>query len=344
MRRTPTLLTLALLIASAAGARADRDNGADIIQRQAVTWFKAINSGGPDGRMVPGVSRHIQEILGEGYHFTITVPAGLSKTGKAYYGLSWAGLFHVFELTPQEAQRLGVQGDTVTTGYGTKRQDPRRAHPLAQLDRPRIDNQSRLTGDQDITGSVVCQFFEEPLEKLVLRLSYKLKGSTVVVTKPLKGAPDDGLLGFAVSAINRDRKDPHDGPLALFIDVCVDKGGGFDQKLEVVSNTLGVLVDVRGRAPSSGLEGTVWQFDGTETTVQFLGGGKVLFRNKKQNSESTGSWQQTGRSVKFDSNGYTLFELDIDGDRMTGTWKRLKGEDVGQKYPSSMKRISSRPE
>jgi len=31
-------------------------------------------------------------------------------------------------------------------------------------------------------------------------------------------------------------------------------------------------------------------------------------------------WSQTGSHVIFDCNGYTIYEVDIEGDRLTGQW------------------------
>ena len=81
--------------------------------------------------------------------------------------------------------------------------------------------------------------------------------------------------------------------------------------------------------------GTTWQFNGTSTTVEFLADGRFLWNNQPQ----TGSWKQDGNSVTIDVNGFTLFQLTVQGDTMTGSWERLQGEDVGRKNPSSLKRI-----
>jgi hypothetical protein len=332
------------------------------MRRQAVNWFRAINIGGPNGRMVPGVTEDIDRILGEGSHFILLVPADLSKTGKAYYGLSWAGQFHAFTLTPDQARRFGLKPGGVQIGTGARRSDVRRAQPLAQLDRLQIDNAARLPGDKAITGTVVCHLSEDLPSDLVLRFAYKLKGSTVFVTKPVRELPPDGVLKFSIDGVNKDQKDLHFGPMPVFVDLCLENGGGFDRRLTVVSNTLGALLDVRPApalpnpsgssvagtvrsAPAlpnpsgSSVAGTVWKFGGTDTTVEFLPGGRVRFSN----SEYGGNWTQEGRSLRFDSNGFTLFEVQINGDEMSGTWRRLRGDDIGLTSPTSLQRVSPAP-
>lgn len=89
------------------------------------------------------------------------------------------------------------------------------------------------------------------------------------------------------------------------------------------------------------VEGSTWRFPGaagktTATTVEFLGGGRFRWSGKL----SEGFWKQDGALISINVNEYTLFRLTIDGDTMRGTWERLQGEDAGQKYPSSLHRVT----
>jgi hypothetical protein len=319
-------------LASAQDQRRDRDN----MRRQAVEWFKAVNSGGAYGPMVPGVSRKVGSAMEEGRHAYIILPGDLSKTGRAHYGLTWAGAFHAFELTSDQARRMGISAGSVVTGSGARRSDVRAPQPLVQLNELRIERADNLPGDQPITGSVKCQALDSHVwGSLVLRLSYKTKGSTTEVTSPFSGLPVDGVLKIKVDAINGDRAEPHEGPLPVFVDVCRENGVGHDRTLTVISNTLAVLLDVQSARPS--LMGTTWRFNGTETTIDFLSGGRI--RYKYGFSESSGQWEQRGDKVTFDTEGYTLFELTLSGNSMSGTWRRLKGSDVGTTAASSMTKI-----
>jgi hypothetical protein len=335
------VLLASLFLCGPTTARAD---DTEAMRRHAVNWFKAVNVGGPEGKMVPGVSRNIDEALKDGRDVTVLVPSRLSKSGKAFYGTTFAGVFFAFELTEDQARRAGFDPEGVITRQGPKRGSARQAQPLVHLDRLSIDNAARVSGDRSLTGSAVCHFFAEPRGELVVRITYKLKGSTVEITKPLRDLPQDGVLRLSIDAINRDNKDPHAGPLPLFVDVCSVSGTGFDRKLTVVSNTQSLLLDVIGTTTNTSttntvtsLVGTKWQFPGTKTTVEFLAGGRVHF--KFESGDADGKWEQKGNKVTFDANGFTLFELEMKGNEMTGTWTRLKGEDVGKKYPSGLKRI-----
>ena len=89
-------------------------------------------------------------------------------------------------------------------------------------------------------------------------------------------------------------------------------------------------------APS--VTGTVWGFTGTKTTVEFLPEGHTAFAD--EHGPSTGNWTQRGASLVFDCNGYTEYNVQIDGDQMRGTWRRLRGEDTGFTSGTSLKRIS----
>jgi len=343
MRQAWTLLTLGTLFIGALPAGADNRTDTEAVRRQATSWIKAAAKPGPNSPLATNVSQRISDTLDEGRNVGVLLSAELAKSGKAQWGLSWAGVFFVFDLTPEQARRYGLEPEVVVTQQGARRNDQRLAQPAAQLDRLHIDNVAAQPGDRDLTGSVTLQLYGASRSDLLLRVSYKLKGSTVEVTKPLRELPADGRVLFTIDPINRpDRKEVYDGPLPVFVDVCVEKGEGINRQLLVVSNTLGVLVDIQGKpvakvvpgAPD--VTGTKWQFPGTNSTVEFLAGGRVRFND----TQAPGKWRQEGKSVVFDCNNFTLFELELVGnDEMTGTWRRLQGDDVGTKNPSGLKRI-----
>lgn len=109
----------------------------------------------------------------------------------------------------------------------------------------------------------------------------------------------------------------------------------------VVCVALGcLLTQARGEVKKEtvkDLVGTTWQFPGTTSKVTFLKDGKFQWNG----SPATGSWKQTGNKVEINSNDFTLFELTMNGDSMVGTWKRLKGEDMGKKNYSALKKVTN---
>jgi hypothetical protein len=71
-------------------------------------------------------------------------------------------------------------------------------------------------------------------------------------------------------------------------------------------------------------------------SVQFLPGGRVRFSNYVYG----GHWQQQGDSVTFDQNGVMLFDVVISGNVMSGTWRKLKGDDTRSTFPTSLRKTA----
>jgi hypothetical protein len=340
-----TWSALGLLAGLAAPAAAQDLSSTTQMRRQAVNWFQATVASEPDSKLVANVTHDIESAIDDdGRHLVVLIPSGMSKDNRAYYGISWAGTFHAFPMTNQLGQRIGLNPEAVTVTAIGKRRDVRRAQPVAQIDRLQIDQRDRLQGDQKITGSVVCQFYQEPRDNLLLRLAYRTNEYTTSITKPLRVPPRDGVLRFEIDPINREAEKAHDGPLPLFVDLCIETRGGDDRQLAVVSNTQGTLLDVRGPAnrptrelkvENPGLEGSKWRFPGTQTTIEFLAGGRFRWNGEV----SRGYWKLEGNALTINVNDYTLFRLTPEGDEMKGTWERLQGEDIGKKNPSGLRRI-----
>ena len=80
--------------------------------------------------------------------------------------------------------------------------------------------------------------------------------------------------------------------------------------------------------------GTTWAWS-NGNGVEFLKGGRVRFSNYAYG----GSWQQHGDNVVFDQNGAALFDVVIAGDVMSGTWRRLKGDDTRATFPTYLRKL-----
>jgi hypothetical protein len=78
---------------------------------------------------------------------------------------------------------------------------------------------------------------------------------------------------------------------------------------------------------------TTWRWS-NGNGVEFLKGGRVRFTNYAYG----GAWQQDGANVTFDQNGSVLFDVVIAGDAMSGTWRRLKGDDTRSTSPTYLRR------
>lgn len=99
---------------------------------------------------------------------------------------------------------------------------------------------------------------------------------------------------------------------------------------------------------STTLAGTRWTFPpesparvGGPIEVTFLADGTARFSGLPAGSQPGGHWKQDGNELVFDCNDFTEYRVAIDGPRMTGQWKRLKGPEEGQPHPSSLERLEA---
>jgi uncharacterized protein YndB with AHSA1/START domain len=99
------------------------------------------------------------------------------------------------------------------------------------------------------------------------------------------------------------------------------------------------------------IAGTCWEFDGesgavalpvskvvrpSPTLVDFMADGTVHIRNNSF-PPCSGRWTQQGDSVTFDCNGFTQYQVLLDGNRMQGRWtRRLRGHDLGHSSETSL--------
>lgn len=102
--------------------------------------------------------------------------------------------------------------------------------------------------------------------------------------------------------------------------------------------------------PPAQLGGTQWRFPagkvalpGAEAggnTVTFREDGTVHFGGLPAGAQTGGHWQRDGNELVFDCNDFTEYRVVIDGNRMSGQWKRLKGDDQGRSYATSLERLT----
>jgi len=78
-----------------------------------------------------------------------------------------------------------------------------------------------------------------------------------------------------------------------------------------------------------------WFFPATTTTVVFADDGEVIFHFESEPEfeqeawDARGKWEQIGQRVLIDFNGFTVYDVELRGDRMIGTWFRTSGDDAG---------------
>lgn len=123
--------------------------------------------------------------------------------------------------------------------------DVRRAAPQFTLSDLRIDQAENLAGNQPIAGTVNCSQLQPPEGYLRLRLTYFAAGNRRSLYQRLEGGnpPAHGPISFAFATVNYG-ENKHTGPLILFLELCSYDDPKQRDTLNVVSNTVAVLVHV----------------------------------------------------------------------------------------------------
>jgi hypothetical protein len=76
--------------------------------------------------------------------------------------------------------------------------------------------------------------------------------------------------------------------------------------------------------------GTTWTFGGMDKKVTFGPDGTTSGSCTKG-----GHWQQTASHVAWDCNNYTHYDVTMNGDQLTGTWRNERGLTGGTKLQRS---------
>jgi hypothetical protein len=220
----------------------------------AADWVREHSAGGPTSGFVVGTQEQIGKELSKGDGFQFYIGSGLLKSGKPTVLAGRFGDLFLFELRPEEEERLGGRPRgtwSIPYYHGPTR---RRARPRARISGLHIDQADRLPRDERVTGSVSYEVLE-PLEgEPLVRLTYY---------------PSAGQLNCAGMYYPPDRRLPADrgeikfnmpefryryAPVDTFLVVFVELGTVKDGKEVVESNTLATLVRLLrpGAAPPKG--------------------------------------------------------------------------------------------
>ncbi|MBW3595998.1 MAG: hypothetical protein KY475_01840 [Planctomycetes bacterium] len=354
VRAVGVLVCLASFVLGASQAGAQDE----ALRREVRAWLDA-NYVDSDASFAAKVRGQVEQDLVEGNDFLMSFGPRVMRPGRAHQIHVFAGRFYAFPLTEAQRQKLMSSPDGVSYAGGKRgyQIEPTRAFVW----NPQIENAAGLDPRSRINGAVTFEGREPLPEKLAVRMSYRIGRTTTQKFYYLDAIPAEnrGTLSFSMDPLMKeDDKEEIAGPLVVFVDLCEiveELDPQFNTrtpKIKVYSNSAPVLLDVGAASqassassrafgnpsPSSrasGLVGSKWRFGGTDTTVEFLEGGKFLWSG----SATNGFWKQEGATVTINVNNFTLFQFILEGDRMTGTWERLQGEDVGEKNFSSLQRI-----
>jgi hypothetical protein len=238
----PVLVRLA-----AAAGRSSRPKKVDVgeVKRepvrgpaQAVRWLGDNSRINPAG--IKGLASKLDATLDEYNGVTLIVGPVLTRSGQAYCLELWAGQFFAFPLSEAQARRLKVEPKKVRYVPRAKGLDRRLTPPPVHLGPVLFDGGERLDGSKPVRGEVLCQVTTPPEQKVALRLSYPV-GDTMVSKFYLL---DEELtrgkkrVRFSFPALNTD------GPLVVFLDLCLSLPRGRTTSGTLLSNTQAALVEV----------------------------------------------------------------------------------------------------
>ncbi|MGA2066623.1 MAG: hypothetical protein ABSG86_16725 [Thermoguttaceae bacterium] len=363
MRRTCILKTTFLVFGVATAlvsgrARGDGAAASSSVRRQALDWLSA-NDNFNDAKLSGDVRNAFSQELQNGTDFVATFGAERMQSGRPSQVHLFAGQFFVFPLSDAQAAKLLKGPREITFACRSRRYEVQPAR--IELGQVKIDGADRQDPRKPVVGEVSYKIQARPPENLVMRLSYRTetKGGQSVFHQSvlhLKNglSANGGTLRFSFAPLYDDTiKDDSAGagPQVVFVDVSTltEEAGPSNPgvkltKMRVFSNSTAAMLDMTPSAdftpavipgtPST-LEGSKWRFGGTETTVEFLAGGRFRWNGRP----GTGYWKQDGNSILLNTSDYTLFRLNIDGNTLKGTWERLQGGEAGQKNPSSLTKV-----
>jgi hypothetical protein len=342
--------------------RADA-GGPDKLRQKVFTWLDRNYNSNKYPDTAAQVRKWIDQALRDGDDWDFTFGPGVMVTGKPYHICVFAGRLHRFRLSPKQVRKLVSGPDRVAATSAKRRYQVEPAR--IKLAKVRIDGAAHFNPRNKITGTVSFKLRENLPEKAALRLTCRHGKTTSQHFFYFNALTQTaGSLPFSFSAFQGEKDKESEkitGPVVVYVDVCTLKQQDREPYLEtkVFSNSVAALLKVgpppaanglvpltdrpmplpmptaqRASAPT-GLVGTKWKFLGTQTTIEFLRDGKFRWNG----AAATGHWTKVGTSVVINLNDFTLFELTRSGDKMTGTWKRLRGNDAGVKNPSGLERV-----
>jgi hypothetical protein len=219
----------------------------DRLHREVVRWIRTHVRYEPDDPYFLKVLEQIGKDVREKRNLSLSVGAGLMKSGTAHQITAFAGELFVFELSAARAKALGLNRTGAQYSIaGSSRIDQRASPAVMKLGAPRFDGGELLDGKKDITGQIPCRPLRPGSKAYALRLSFRLNSAWTHKFHHLKELPGkEGPLTFSFSGFNSDPKDkPYSGPVAVFVDLCTvtEKAGQID--IKIYSNSVAQMVDV----------------------------------------------------------------------------------------------------
>lgn len=240
------VFSLVLTVQAVSAVRA-ADAEAEALRKKALDWLKANNVEKRDNsQIVTKLEKPIDEFVKGRHNFTIILGPRLTKDNKPYMVCGWAGDFFPFALTDAQARAIGLKPLGLRANANRRYGKPAGA-PAARLSDLKVPGANSLDGGHPIKGTVkLTMLHEVKPDDLYLRLDLKFPESTDVRFIKARSLPaKSATVGFSFKAINPPggKDKPARGPVAAFLNLVVMPDGD-KSRITVLSNTLGILLDV----------------------------------------------------------------------------------------------------
>jgi tetratricopeptide (TPR) repeat protein/NAD-dependent dihydropyrimidine dehydrogenase PreA subunit len=212
--------------------------------RDAIRRWAAGNLTDASEQMLTSLVGAIETLQSECCDVKLKFGAGETKSRHAVIGFSWLDAFHTFDLSDDQARRLGIAADdsTLQGVGGNPRADTREFPPAMQITGLRINDGRPVRPDAPFTVTVSCDPGAAVPQNVALRVSYPLDGMTMGFSQLDGGIPSDGLLRKEVGPLAEDHWDG--APVPMFVDVVAIHQDRDELRFTIFSNTLSALVDV----------------------------------------------------------------------------------------------------
>jgi hypothetical protein len=206
-------------------------------REQLLAWCNANAAEGVADQIVKQYDKAVT--LGKSY--TLKLGTGLVKSGRPTLLAGQNGGLVASALAPEQAKPW-VPARTMLFQQFTVRPAPVAVSPRVTLSSLRFNNADALEIEGDIRGSVTFKTLRPGAFRCSLRLTMLVKNATL--TRYLEF--DEGLSGNEGKLSFVYRADApgegHSGPTVCFLDVCIHPEPGQPERLVVLSNTVGALV------------------------------------------------------------------------------------------------------
>lgn len=160
----------------------------------------------------------------------------LTKSKKPYLVYCFSGELFVFELSPDQATRLGMDANGLVYGENALSELPiAKAEPTVLLREVKVDEAMKLDRNSPITGTLQYEAKQVSLQPVCIRAKYEPPGRNSVTKYHhlFHLAPREGTIRFSLAPIGDlpDRSDkPFAGLLPVFFRIWTDNQA---QKLQI---------------------------------------------------------------------------------------------------------------